>query len=96
VPDAPCVFSTDFVQMKGRGTRKFTFSYIQKEGGVKESIKAAKTKYKLFDFFAVCEYFEEKFNYDEVLKLPPPVNIKHRAAAKVTAMMSRPSLSPTH
>lgn len=25
---------------------------------------------KLFDFFANCEYFEEKFNYDEVLKLP--------------------------
>ena len=66
------VFSpTDFIQMKGRGTRKFTFSYVQKEGGVKESVKAGKTKYKLFDFFAVCEYFEEKFNYDEVLKLPP-------------------------
>ena len=66
------VFSpTDFVQMKGRGTRKYIFSYTQKEGGIKESIKAGKTKYKLFDFFAVCEYFEEKFNYDEVLKLPP-------------------------
>jgi type I restriction enzyme R subunit len=25
----------------------------------------------LFDFFAVCEYFEEEFNYDEVLTLPP-------------------------
>ena len=24
----------------------------------------------MFDFFANCEYFEEKFNYDEVLKLP--------------------------
>lgn len=23
-------------------------------------------------FFANCEYFEEKFNYDEVLKLPKP------------------------
>ena len=29
-----------------------------------------KTAFKLFDFFANCEYFEEKFNYDEVLKLP--------------------------
>ena len=26
---------------------------------------------KLFDFFANCEYFEEEFDYDEVLKLPP-------------------------
>ena len=64
------VFSpTDFIQMKGRGTRKFTFSYIHKEGGVKESIQAAKTKYKLFDFFAVCEYFEEKFNLPDKTNL---------------------------
>jgi type I restriction enzyme R subunit len=24
----------------------------------------------MFDFFANCEYFEEKFNYDEVLQVP--------------------------
>jgi type I restriction enzyme R subunit len=24
----------------------------------------------LFDFFANCEYFEEKYPYDEVLELP--------------------------
>ncbi len=30
-----------------------------------------KSKFKLFDFFANCEFFEEKFNYDEVIKLPP-------------------------
>lgn len=29
-----------------------------------------KTTFKLFDFFANCEYFESEFNYDEVLKLP--------------------------
>ncbi|MDR2345640.1 MAG: hypothetical protein LBE18_06205, partial [Planctomycetaceae bacterium] len=29
-----------------------------------------KEHFKLFDFFANCEYFEEKYNYDEVLKLP--------------------------
>ena len=28
--------------------------------------------FKLFDFFANCEYFEEKFDYDEKLKLPKP------------------------
>ena len=31
-----------------------------------------KSAFKLFDFFANCEYFEEEFNYDEVLKLPRP------------------------
>ena len=29
-----------------------------------------KTAFKLFDFFANCEYFETEFNYDEVLELP--------------------------
>jgi type I restriction enzyme R subunit len=39
----------------------------------KESVQQPiKTAFKLFDFFANCEYFEEEFNYDEVLKLPPP------------------------
>ena len=33
--------------------------------------KPEKTAFKLFDFFANCEFFETEFNYDEVLKLPP-------------------------
>lgn len=62
------VFSpSDFVQIKGRGTRKFTFSYknAHNDTTVKE-----KMRFKFFDFFANCEYFEEKFNYDEVLQVP--------------------------
>ena len=35
-----------------------------------EETKRDKQKFKLFDFFANCEYFEDKFNYDEILKLP--------------------------
>ena len=38
--------------------------------GEEESVSVEKKGFKLFDFFAVCEYFEEKFNYDQVLKLP--------------------------
>jgi type I restriction enzyme R subunit len=38
-------------------------------------IKASKNTFKLFDFFAVCEYFEEKYNYDQVLKLPNPKQV---------------------
>lgn len=61
------VFSpTDFVQIKGRGTRKHTFKFPT----TKPSQFIHKTKYKLFDFFANCEYFEKEFNYDEELKLP--------------------------
>lgn len=58
----PIFSPADFIQMKGRGTRTYSFKY---EG---EEVK--KTTFKLFDFFAVCEYFEEKFNYDEKINLP--------------------------
>lgn len=63
----PIFSPTDFIQMKGRGTRKYTFAY---KTANREVIKSEKESFKLFDFFANCEYFEEKFNYDEVLKLP--------------------------
>jgi len=63
----PIFSPTDFIQIKGRGTRRFPFTYKSKELG--EVVKD-KTTFKLFDFFANCEYFEEKFNYDEKLKLP--------------------------
>ncbi len=68
------VFSpSDFVQIKGRGTRKHDFSDELRDDGLKAQVTAPhKTAYKLFDFFATCEYFEETFNYDEVLKLPRP------------------------
>ena len=72
----PIFSPTDFVQIKGRGTRKFNFSQCivgDKELKAKYA-KCEKSHFKLFDFFANCEYFEEKFNYDEVLKLP---NISH-------------------
>lgn len=68
------VFSPqDFVQIKGRGTRKHNFIEQLFDPALKEQIGSQeKTRYKLFDFFANCEYFEEKFDYDEVLKLPRP------------------------
>jgi type I restriction enzyme, R subunit len=63
----PIFSPTDFIQIKGRGTRKYTFNYKDTDN---EQIKAEKETFKLFDFFANCEYFEEKYNYDQVLKLP--------------------------
>src|ERR1700759_2795267 len=70
------VFSpTDFIQIKGRGTRKWNFTNkdVLKDKSLIENVSPEhfeKTKFKLFDFFANCEYFEEKFNYDEIIKLP--------------------------
>ncbi len=58
----PIFSPTDFIQMKGRGTRLHTFKYKDK--------KIKKDTFKIFDFFATCEYFEKKFQYDEKLTLP--------------------------
>lgn len=66
----PIFSPTDFIQMKGRGTRKHSFIYKNRLAGETVEEIREKEKFKLFDFFANCEYFEEKFNYDEVLKLP--------------------------
>ena len=69
----PIFSPADFVQIKGRGTRKHTFEFKHKNDfGDEEIIQHEKEHFKLFDFFANCEYFEEKFNYDEVLELPKP------------------------
>jgi len=54
----PIFSPTDFVQMKGRGTRKYSFSGVEK------------TQFKLFDFFRICEYFENDFDYNQSLTLP--------------------------
>lgn len=62
------VFSpSDFVQMKGRGTRKWSFSY---NDYATENFALEKSRFKFFDFFATCEYFENEFDYDEKIKLP--------------------------
>jgi type I restriction enzyme R subunit len=87
----PIFSPTDFVQIKGRGTRKHNFLDEIKDSELAEEVierikigknehpsviwkevdrKLEKKRFKLFDFFANCEFFEEKFCYDEVLKLP--------------------------
>ncbi len=66
----PTFSPTDFIQIKGRGTRLFTFKY----GEGADQRTAKKDGFALFDFFANCEYFEEDFDYDQKLSLPkgPP------------------------
>ena len=63
------VFSpTDFVQIKGRGTRKWQFEYNDYQN---DPVIETKERFKFFDFFATCEYFEKEFDYDERITLPP-------------------------
>lgn len=67
----PIFSPTEFIQIKGRGTRIHTFEHkFKNDLGEEENISIDKTAFKLFDFFATCEYFEEKYQYDQVLKLP--------------------------
>ncbi len=69
----PIFSPTDFIQIKGRGTRKHNFLEQLFDDSLTDGVtRPQKTAFKLFDFFANCDYFEEKFNYDEVLKLPRP------------------------
>ena len=66
------VFSpTEFIQMKGRGTRLFDFKDCWKDKNqIPQSVNSKKTTFLLFDYFKNYKYFEEDFNYDKVLNLP--------------------------
>ena len=64
------VFSpSDFIQMKGRGTRLHTFTYVDYAVD-QEVITRRKENFKLIDFFAVCEYFNETYDYKAPLVVP--------------------------
>jgi type I restriction enzyme, R subunit len=69
----PIFSPTDFIQIKGRGTRKHNFLGQLFDDAFRTGVtQPEKSRFKLFDFFANCEYFETEFNYDQVLKLPRP------------------------
>ena len=69
----PIFSPTDFIQIKGRGTRTHDFLDELFDDSFRAGVQnPSKATFKLFDFFANCEYFEEEFDYDEVLKLPRP------------------------
>ena len=75
----PIFSPSDFVQIKGRGTRKHDFSEEMFDPAKKAELgDVRKFRFKLFDFFANCEYFEERFDYDEELSLPKPSTVPLR------------------
>jgi hypothetical protein len=58
----PIFSPTEYIQIKGRGTRTFTFKIGHTE--------YEKKNFFLLDFCAVAEYFEEKYDYSQPLKIP--------------------------
>lgn len=60
----PIFSPTEYIQIKGRGTRRYTFKVGHTE--------YEKQHFFMLDFCAVAEYFEEKYDYSLPLKLPTP------------------------
>jgi type I restriction enzyme R subunit len=58
----PIFSPTEYIQIKGRGTRRFTF--------VVGNTEYEKKRFFLLDFCAVAEFFEEKYDYSAPLKVP--------------------------
>jgi type I restriction enzyme R subunit len=58
----PIFSPTEYIQIKGRGTRLYTFKIGHTE--------YEKKNFFILDFCAVAEYFEEKYDYTIPLKLP--------------------------
>lgn len=58
----PIFSPSEFIQIKGRGTRTYTFDF--------EDQHVKKDNFYLFDFFAVVEYFETEHDYDKKLNAP--------------------------
>ncbi|MGH8531753.1 MAG: DEAD/DEAH box helicase family protein [Gammaproteobacteria bacterium] len=58
----PIFSPTEYIQIKGRGTRRYTF--------VVGNTEYEKKHFFLLDFCAVAEYFEEKYDYAAPLKVP--------------------------
>lgn len=58
----PIFSPTEYIQIKGRGTRRYTFTH--------GNTTFEKPHFFLLDFCGVAEYFEEKYDYTIPLKLP--------------------------
>jgi type I restriction enzyme R subunit len=58
----PIFSPTEYIQIKGRGTRRYTF--------IVGNTEYEKKHFFLLDFCAVAEYFEDKYDYAAPLKIP--------------------------
>jgi type I restriction enzyme R subunit len=81
----PIFSPTEYIQIKGRGTRLFTFKIGNTE--------YEKKNFFMLDFCAVAEYFEEKYDYTVPLKIPRP---KKEPQPPTTYPPHSPSSEPVH
>ena len=68
----PVKSPTDYIQMKGRGTRRYEFTENFTDQLVREQIaKRPKERFRIIDYFGVCEYFGEGRLYaEQPLRVP--------------------------
>lgn len=67
----PVHSASEFIQMKGRGTRKNDFKYHWISlNEIPDGVESTKEDFYLFDFMGNYEYFEKDYNYDEIIELP--------------------------
>ncbi|HZY42903.1 MAG TPA: helicase-related protein, partial [Anaerolineae bacterium] len=64
----PIFSPTEYIQIKGRGTRLYTFKL--------NGWEFPKKVFYLLDFCGVAEYFEDKYDYSVPLKLPRPRRVQ--------------------
>lgn len=64
----PIYSPSEFIQIKGRGTRLYDFVLRDKNNEIiGNPIK--KDEFYLFDYFGICEYFEKEHNFEKPEKL---------------------------
>jgi len=67
----PIFSPTEYIQIKGRGTRRFTFRF--------GNTTYEKQVFFLLDFCAVADYFEETYDYSAPLSLPREKSVESDA-----------------
>lgn len=67
----PVKSPTDYIQMKGRGTRIYDFTQNFTDQLIRNQIgPRPKDQFRIIDYFGVCEHFAESELYDNVLIAP--------------------------
>ena len=71
----PVKSPTDYIQMKGRGTRRYDFKDNFTDQLVRGQMSTRpKEQFLIIDYFGVCEYFGEGRLYDDEILTPPTGN----------------------
>ena len=68
----PIKSPTDFTQIKGRGTRRYDFRENYTDPVVRQRMEPQpKQRFRIIDYFAVCEYHHEGHYYEPRIPIPP-------------------------